>query len=82
MKRAAPRIQAKTLKRLFEDAQSSVLNELPFGYIVAEMERNMQQVTIKEGGKCFAIRSENKGLCGKIFQAVKVALPPTIREVS
>jgi len=32
MKRAAPRIQAMTLKRLFEDAQSSVLNELPPGY--------------------------------------------------
>ncbi|MDL1969036.1 MAG: hypothetical protein LWW97_10985, partial [Deltaproteobacteria bacterium] len=33
MKRAAPRIQAMTLKRLFEDAQSSVLNELSPGYI-------------------------------------------------
>jgi len=42
----------------------------------------LQQVTIKEDGKCFAIRSECKGHCGKIFQAVKVALPPTIREVT
>ena len=42
----------------------------------------MQQVTIKEDGKCFAIRSECKGHCGKIFQAVKVAFPPTIREVT
>ncbi len=33
MKRAAPRIQTMTLKRLFEDAQSSVLNELLPGYI-------------------------------------------------
>lgn len=32
MKRAAPGIRAMTLKRLFEDAQSSVLNELPPGY--------------------------------------------------
>ena len=42
----------------------------------------LQQVTIEEGGKCFAMRSECKGHCGKIFQAVKVALPPAIREVT
>ena len=42
----------------------------------------LQQVTIEEGDKCFAIRSESQGDCGKIFQAVKVALPPTIREVA
>jgi len=42
----------------------------------------LQQVTIEEDGKCFTIRSECKGHCGKIFQAVKVALPPTIREAT
>jgi transposase len=42
----------------------------------------LQQVSLEEDGKCFAIRSECKGHCGKIFQAVKVALSPTIREVS
>jgi len=33
MKTTAPGIHAKSLKRLFDDAQSSVLNELPPGYI-------------------------------------------------
>ena len=42
----------------------------------------LQQVSLEEDGKCFAIRSECKGHCGKIFQAAKVALPPTIREVT
>jgi hypothetical protein len=42
----------------------------------------LQQVTLEEGGKCFAIRSECKGCCGKIFQAVKIALPPAIREAT
>jgi transposase len=42
MKRAAPRIQAKTLMRLFEDAQSSVLNELPPGYIEVLQQRFYQ----------------------------------------
>ncbi len=41
----------------------------------------LQQVTIEEKGKRLAIRSECKGVCGKIFQSVGVALPPTIKEV-
>jgi len=40
----------------------------------------LQQVTLEENGKRFVIRSECKGVCGKIFQAVGVAMPPTIRE--
>ena len=42
MKLAAPRIQTETLKRLFEDAQSSVLNELPTGYIEILQQRFCQ----------------------------------------
>lgn len=41
----------------------------------------LQQVTIQEKGKRFMIRTQCKGHCGKIFQAVKVALPSTIREI-
>jgi transposase len=41
----------------------------------------LQQVTIEEDGKRLAIRSECKGVCGKVFQSVGVALPPTIKEV-
>ena len=42
----------------------------------------LQTVTIEEDGKCFALRTECRGCCGKIFQAVRVALPPVIREVA
>jgi len=42
----------------------------------------LQEITIQDQGKTLAIRSECLGTCGKIFQAVGVALPPTIREVS
>jgi transposase len=41
----------------------------------------LKQVKIKENGKCFAIRTESKGVCGKVFQSVRVALPPTIKEL-
>jgi transposase len=33
MKKAAPGVQSQTLKRLWEDAQSSIRNELPQGYV-------------------------------------------------
>lgn len=41
----------------------------------------LQEITIEENGKRLAIRSQCLGICGKIFQAVGVAIPPTIREV-
>ncbi|MFO7930519.1 MAG: IS1634 family transposase [Desulfosalsimonas sp.] len=42
--------------------------------------RALKQVEIQEGGSRFVLRSQCKGHCGKIFQSVKVALPPTIKE--
>jgi len=41
----------------------------------------LQQVMIEENGKRLAIRSQCKGVCGKVFQAVGVAMPPTIKEL-
>ena len=43
--------------------------------------KSLQQIVIEENGKSLAIRSECLGTCGKIFQAVAIALPPTIREI-
>ena len=42
----------------------------------------LKRVEIEEDGQRFAIRSECKGVCGKIFQSVGVALPPTIKALS
>jgi hypothetical protein len=41
----------------------------------------LHQTVIEDNGKRLAIRSECLGTCGKVFQAVGVALPPTIREL-
>jgi len=41
----------------------------------------LQQVTVEENGKRLSIRSQCKGVCGKVFQSVGVAMPPTINEV-
>jgi hypothetical protein len=39
----------------------------------------LQEMTIKDSGKEITVRSRAEGCCGKVFQAVGVALPPSIR---
>jgi transposase len=41
----------------------------------------LQQTYIEENGNQLAIRSKAEGVCGKVFQAVGMAMPPTIREI-
>jgi len=41
----------------------------------------LQRVTITEDGRRLSIRSQSQGVCGKVFQAVGVAMPPTIQDV-
>jgi transposase len=41
----------------------------------------LQETIIEDGGKRLALRSQCLGTCGKVFQAVGVAIPPTIREL-
>jgi transposase len=43
--------------------------------------KSLQEITIEEKGKRLAIRSECRGVCGKVFQSVGIAIPPTIREM-
>ncbi len=43
--------------------------------------KSLQEIMIEENGKILSIRSECLGVCGKVFQAVGVAIPPTIREM-
>lgn len=41
----------------------------------------LQEVTVAENERSLAVRTRAEGCCGKVFQAVGVAMPPTIREV-
>jgi transposase len=43
--------------------------------------KSLQQVQIEDNGKSLALRTECLGTCGKVFQAVGVAVPPTIRQL-
>jgi transposase len=41
----------------------------------------LKETVIEDDGKRFAVRSHCQGICGKVFQSVGVAFPPTIREI-
>jgi len=41
----------------------------------------LQETCIEENNSRLAVRSKAEGVCGKVFQAVGVAMPPTIREI-
>jgi Transposase DDE domain len=41
----------------------------------------LQETHIEENGNQLAVRSKAEGVCGKVFQAVGMAMPPTIREI-
>ena len=43
--------------------------------------KSLQQIVTGENGKSLALRTECAGTCGKVFQAVEVAVSPTIRAV-
>jgi len=42
----------------------------------------LQEITLEDQGKKFKVRTRCLGNCGKLFQAVGVAIPPTIRETA
>ncbi len=41
----------------------------------------LQEVKIQDNGNSLALRTECLGTCGRVFKAVGVAVPPTIREI-
>jgi transposase len=43
--------------------------------------KSLQEVLIEDNGKSLALRTQCVRTCGKIFQAVGVAIPPTIRQI-
>src|SRR5215831_17531056 len=56
-------------------------HELEWADVIGDLDR-LQVVEVDQDGKRFLLRSEAQGTCGKVFQAVGVALPPTVQQVS
>lgn len=54
---------------------------LEWASVVRDLER-IEEVEVDKDGKRFVLRTESAGVSGKVFQAVGVALPPTVRRAA
>ena len=54
-------------------------HDLEWADVIADLGR-LQMVEVEQEGKRSLLRSEVQGTCGKVFQAVGVALPPTVQQ--
>jgi hypothetical protein len=54
---------------------------LEWADVICDLDR-LQVADVEQDGKRFLLRSEVQGTCGKVFQAVGVALSPTVQQVS
>lgn len=55
--------------------------DLEWADVMRDLEA-LVEVEVEHEGKRFLLRSETRGCCGKVFQAVGVALPPTVRRLA
>jgi hypothetical protein len=55
-------------------------HEFQWADVISDLER-LQAVEVEQDGKRFLLRSELQGTCGRVFQAVGVAIPPTVQQV-
>ena len=56
-------------------------HDLEWADVIGDLDR-LQMVEVEQDGKRFLLRSEVQGSCGQVFQAVGVALPPTVQQVA
>jgi hypothetical protein len=56
-------------------------HELEWADVIGDLDR-LQRVEVEQDGKRFLLRSEVQGSCGQVFQAVGVAVPPTVQQVA
>ena len=54
-------------------------HEFEWADVIGDLDR-LQMVEVEQDGKRFLLRSEVQGTCGKVFQTVGVAVPPTVQQ--
>jgi len=72
---------ALVVRKELEDRLAAKGYELEWADIIRDLDA-LQEVEVEQGERRFAIRTEARGGCGKVFQAVGVAMPPTVRQLA
>jgi transposase len=55
-------------------------HDLEWADVIQDLDQ-LQTTEVQQDGKRFLLRNEAQGTCGSVFQAARVALPPTVQQV-
>jgi len=72
---------ALVLRKALQDRLQAKGYVFEWADVMADLDA-LQQVHVQYQDKQFLLRSETKGNCGKVFQAVGVAVPSTVRQLA
>jgi len=72
---------ALVLRKALQDRLAAAGLDLEWADVLHDLNR-VQEVDVVHQDKHFVLRTEARGTAGKVFQAVGVALPPTVRQVA
>lgn len=68
------------LRKELDQRLEAAGHQLEWAHIKQDL-KALQQVELEENGQRVVVRSQCEGVCGKVFQAVGVAMPPAVRVV-
>ncbi len=71
---------ALLLRRELQDRLEKAGHIFEWADIKRDLEA-LQEIAIEENGRKLSVRTDCRGVCGKVFQAVRVAIPQVIREM-
>ncbi len=71
---------ALTLRKELQQRLEAAGNHFEWSEIKQDL-KSLQEIEIEDNGESLTVKSECKSVCGKVFQFVGVAIPPTIREM-
>ena len=72
---------ALVLRKELQDRLEAKGHQLEWADVIRDL-GDLEEVEVVQDAKCFVIRPQARGTCGAVFQAVGVALPPTVRQAS
>ena len=67
-------------QQLQERLESWGASEVEWADVIRDLDR-LEEIEVIQQGKHFLLRTDTAGVAGKVFQAVGVALPPTVRQL-
>jgi transposase len=72
---------ALVLRKALQDRLAAQGHALEWAQVIEDLEA-LQEIDVIHHQKHFRLRTEARGSCGKVFHAVGVALPPTVRQMT